>query len=156
MKTTIKLLRSLINEVIEEGQWGGPTGPIRGSKTKRSAGGRQIKAGKIEEPNRVLSPIEVNEYFPGAVDAWVEVAPEMFPEREEVVVFGGDPNPRALKDAIKKATVWTKVGDTLRVGFKDEPMFDVARWDSSMGEGGDWVDEIMPHENPNPLKQNSW
>jgi hypothetical protein len=141
MKTTVKQLKELIREVMQEGQWGTPTGSIRGSKNPRTPGGRQVKAGKIEDTNKKLSTTEVESMFPGAVAAWTEVVPELFPEYPVVQTFKTDPNPRALPDAIKNSTLWTKIGDTLRVGFKDMPQLDVAKWDPSME---DWVEEAVP------------
>lgn len=151
MKLTVKQLKSVIRNVLHESRWDAPVGGLRASKNPRSAGGRQVKAGKVEEENRELSPIEVEDLFPGAVEAWVESAPEMYdifePEKE---LWGTDPE--IMKKKVTEKTFWAKIGDSLRVGFKEEPTITLAKWNSSMGEEGDWVEEAQPYEHSNPLK----
>lgn len=151
MKITVKQLRSLIKNVIQESRWDAPTGKLRTSKNPRSAGGRQVKAGKVEEDNRELSPTEVESMFPGAVDAWVETAPEIYdifePEKE---LWGSDPD--VMRKKVAEKTFWAKIGDSLHVGFKEEPTITLAKWDPAAAGEGDWIEEAQPFENPNPMR----
>lgn len=113
MKIKICELRQVIREVLEE--IGGPSGGLR---RVRGPGGRQVKLGKIEEENRELSPAEADHLFPGAVEAWTEVVPDMYPDFPFHDPF-----------SIRKGTLWFKIGDKLKVSFKDLPQVELAVWD---------------------------
>lgn len=152
MKITIQELRSIIKDVLIEGRWDGPTGKLRTSKNPRSAPSRQVKAGKIEDQNRELSTTEVESMFPGAVDAWAETAPELYDMFQSEKDLWGD-QPEVMRKKVAEKTFWAKIGDSLRVGFKEEPSITLAKWEPEAGAGeGDWIEEAQPFENQNPMK----
>ena len=122
MKIKLKELRSLIRETLSE--VGGPTGSIRNPGSKSS--GRQVKLGKIEDDNKELSAIEVDEQFPGALDAWVEIVPDMYPEF-----------PFSDAYSIRKNCVYFKIKNELRVAFKDMPSVELMKW---VPEADDWFE----------------
>ena len=124
MLITINELRSLIKEVISE--ISSPKGALR---RVRGSGGQQYKIGKIEEENRELSSFEAEQAFPGSTSAWVEIVPQIFPEFPFDDPF-----------AIKKHTLWFKIGSELRTSFDMHPGVELASWDPAID---DWK-ELEP------------
>lgn len=120
MRTTLGEVRRYISQALNE--FGTPSGSLR--KTK--SGGRQFKIGKVEDENRELSTGEAETLFPGSTDAWAEIVPELYPD------FPFD-DPRA----IKHSSAWFKIGDKLRVAFKQAPQVELAVWDP---ERADWFE----------------
>lgn len=90
-----------------------------GSIRKTKPGGRQFKIGRVEDENHELSTAQVEHMFPGAVDAWVEVVPDMYPD----FPFADDPQ------VIKARSLWFKIGKQLRVAFAEAPQIELATWD---------------------------
>lgn len=103
-------------------EFGSPSGSLR----RVSGPSRQVKIGKIEEENKEISSFEAEELFPGSTEAWVEIVPELFPD------FPWDD-----PVAIKKNTLWFKLGNELRVAFDDMPQVELAAWDSNRE---DWIE----------------
>lgn len=100
----------------------------------RSPGGRgsrqQYKIGKVEEENRELGLTQVYNLFPGAAEAWAEVAPELFPDHP----FSDDPQ------SMLSSSLWFSIGGQLRVAFREMPQMELAEWDPGRD---DWI-ELEP------------
>lgn len=129
MRITLNELCSVIRDIIiSEAGWGGPRGKLRTSQRMRDSkwSNRQVKIGRVEDENGPISSIDAELMFPGAVDAWVEIVPEYFPE----FPFADDPV------AIRRGSAWYKIGNELRVGFKDIPDVELAIWNPRQQ---DWV-----------------
>lgn len=123
MKIKINELRQIIQNVLVE------FGPISGGLRKVANNGRQqYKIGKVEDPNRELSAFEANDLFPGSVDAWCEIVPEIWPDAPLV-----DFDPRT----IKAGSVFYKEGDKLTAAFQSMPTIKLAEYDP-MKE--DWIE----------------
>lgn len=123
MKSTQKLLlKTLINELLNE------LGPIRGGlrRYRGSENKLQYKIGKVEDENRELSSFEAEQLFPGSTTAWVEIVPSLYPDFPFDDPF-----------SIKKNSAWFKIGNKLRVAFKDMPQLELAEWDPLKE---DWVE----------------
>lgn len=99
----------------------------------RSPGGKgrrqQYKIGYTPDENRELGLTQVYNLFPGAAEAWGEVAGDMFPEHP----FADDP------ESMMKSALWFEIGGKLRVALREMPQVEVAEWDPAAGEDGDWM-----------------
>lgn len=116
------VLRRLIRETILT-----EFGPIKGKLRKPTSKSRQFNTGYVESDNRELGLGEVESMFPGAIDAWIEVAPEVYP----------DAFSRMHPTAIKNSTLWFKIGDQLRVAKHDFPQIELMFWDPNRQ---DWIE----------------
>ncbi len=117
MKITLGELRHVIAEALVT-EFGGLSGKIRkpGEKSKNS---RQVRIGKADpDENREMSLGEAEVLFPESTEAWAEVVPDMFPDY-----------PHKDPRSIMRGSVWFKIGDTLRVAFKEAPQIELATWD---------------------------
>jgi hypothetical protein len=111
-------LREFVKKTITE---------ISGGLRRVRDGGRpQYKIGKVEDDNVELSFSEAEQMFPGATMAWAEIVPELYPDF-----------PFDAPIAIKKGSSWFRIGDKLRVAFKDMPQIELAEWDPSRE---DWIE----------------
>lgn len=127
MKTiTESQLRRLIREALMS-EWGAPSGKLR-RPGSRQAGSRQYNPGYVEQPKSgELSVSEVEQYYPGAVDAWVEIVPEFYPDFvPNADVFD---DPRDLRAAVLKRSSFFAQNDKLSVAHEDMPEFEMAEWD---------------------------
>ena len=118
----INELRNLIRKTISE--FGGISGGLR---QVRDGGKPKYKIGKVEDPNREVSFVEANDLFPGSVEAWVEIVPELWPEAPMHM----DPI------SIKKGTLFFKEGNVLTAAFQDMPQITLATWDTNKQ---DWIE----------------
>lgn len=125
MKISVKQLRTLIRETVIA-EMRGPSGKLRDPGGKSKSSGRQVKLGKIEDENGELSSAEADLKFPGSVDAWCEVVPDLFPDF-----------PWTDPIAIRRGSEFYKIGNQLRAGFKSLPGVELAFWEGA-GEDGDW------------------
>jgi hypothetical protein len=123
MQLTLNELRSTIREIISE--FGGISGGLRSSQ---KGGKPRYNTGKVEELNREVSFVEANDLFPGSVEAWVEIVPELWPEAP----IHMDPI------SIKRGTLFFKEGDKLTAAFQDMPQITLATWDPNKQ---DWVEQ---------------
>lgn len=121
MKIKLQELKQIIHSVLKE------FGPISGGLRKAS-GKPRYHIGKIEDQNKELSAFEANELFPGAVDAWVEIVPEIWPEAPFV-----DFDPRT----IKTGSIFYKEGNKLTASFATMPNIKLAEYDP---QKEDWIE----------------
>ena len=129
MKITEERLRNLIKEIAINEM--GPKGAIRWDRSGRK---KQYKIGKVEDENRELSATEVESMFPGAVDAWVEVGPEIYPD---LVPDIGEFDPRDQRHMFVKESVFFLENGVLVVSGKAMPTFTLMRWDP---QAEDWFE----------------
>lgn len=94
---------------------------------RKTTGKPQHRIGKIEDENRELSFAEAEQMFPGSTDSWVEVVPDLYPDF---------PFPE-YPIAIKRGSSFFKIGDKLRVAFKEMPQIELAQWEP---DRDDWVE----------------
>lgn len=115
MRVTVRRLRHIIRESLTEMM---VTGALR--KTKDNSGsGRKVRIGKADpDENQQLSVGEAEMQFPGSIDAWAEVVPDMFPDF-----------PWSDPVSINRGSSYFRIGDRLRVSFKDVPGVELAEWD---------------------------
>ena len=128
MKLTLEQLRKEIRNALNE--YGAPRGKLRKPSTK-SANRMHYKPGFTQDENRELSAFDANHIFPGAVDAWCEVANEFSDE------FSADPV------VCRKRSAFFQIGDKLRVALERDARNEIAEWHPEMGGGessGDWID----------------
>jgi hypothetical protein len=128
MKIKLNELRKIIREVLTE------FGPIRGGLRKTSNSRQQYKIGKVEDPNRELTAFEANELFPGSVDIWCEIVPELWPDAPLV-----DFDPRT----IKSGSVFFKEGNGLSAAFATMPELKLAEYDPVKE---DWIEIDFANE----------
>lgn len=114
----VRTLRKFIREAVLNEITGG---------LRKTTGKPQHRIGKIDDENRELSFAEAEMMFPGSTNAWTEVVPELFPE----FPFPDQPI------AIKRGSSFFKIGDDLRVAFKEMPQIELATWDPSRE---DWIE----------------
>lgn len=115
MQITLRKLKQLILNEIS-----GPLRQVRGSKTQ------QYKIGKVQDENQELSTSEAESLFPGSTDAWAEIVPALFPDY-----------PFDDPIAIKKHSVWFRIGQMLTVAFEEQPQIELASWDPIRE---DWIE----------------
>lgn len=124
MKLDITILRKMIKQSLNE--FHTPSGGLR--RPSRSGSGKtQYHIGKVEDENRELSSFEAEELFPGSVEAWVEIVPELWPEAP--IMF--DPI------SIKRGTLFFKEGNKLTAAFQTMPQIQLATWDENKQ---DWIE----------------
>ena len=124
----MRMLLGDVRRLIEEAlvMEAGLSGKVR--KPGKS-GGQQYKIGYTPDENRELGLTQVFSEFPGAAEAWGEVAGDMFPDHP----FADDP------DSMMRGALWFAVGGKLRVSFKEMPQLELAEWHPEAGEDGDWM-----------------
>jgi hypothetical protein len=128
MHVRLSELRKFIRSQLGEANWTlGPSGALRtssnfGEKTK------DYRVGHVEgDENKEITAFEANTSFPGKpADAWCEIVPYLFPD------FPFDD-----PVAIKRNSLFFKIGDTLTVAFKDAPTVELASWNP---QKEDWIE----------------
>lgn len=126
MRITLNELRQIIKKTLAEAR-GAPSGALRPvKKGERSGSGQKFKIGKTEDDNRELSAAEAEAMFPESTEAWAEVVPQLYPDF-----------PFSDPVAVTRASAWFKIGNELRVAFRDMPQIELAKW--SPGKA-DWVE----------------
>ena len=111
------VLRSFIRKIINE-----ISGGLRLVRDKKP----QYKIGKVADDNSELTAFEAEQMFPGSTTAWTEIVPELYPDF-----------PFNHPIAIKRGSSRFKIGDKLRVAFKDAPRLELAEWDN---DRQDWIE----------------
>lgn len=111
--------RRVIRQVLKEAFGGGPSGSVRTTHgLGNSSSGRKVRIGKAApDENREVSAAEAEMYFPGSTDAWAEVVPDLYPDY-----------PFQDPIAIKRGSLFFKIGNSLRVAFSDMPQVELAEW----------------------------
>lgn len=122
MKIKLRELRSMIHNVLIN-----EFGPIRGGLRKTS-GKPRYNTGYVEDVNRELSASEADSLFPGSVEAWCEIVPELWSEAPLA-----DFDPRT----IRLGSVFFKEGNKLTAAFESMPTIKLAEWDS---QKQDWIE----------------
>lgn len=119
-KIKLGALRTMIRESLKEA-FGTIRGGLRtsaGAAEKKSSG-QQFRIGKaVPDENREIDSIDAEMEFPGSVDAWMEVAPGIFP----------DMGLNTERD-VRAQTLWFKTDGKLRVAFREAPQLELAEWD---------------------------
>jgi hypothetical protein len=129
MKMSLNELRAIIRDVLLK-EFNTPSGGLR---KVRQGGRQQFKIGKVEDENRELSSIEANELFPGSVDAWIEIVPELWSDAPIMM----DPI------SIRKGTLFFKEGNKLTAAFQDVPQIQLATWDEAKQ---DWIENDFTNQ----------
>lgn len=130
MRLTATILRRMIKKTLNE--FHSPSGSLRRPASK-SSGKTQYHIGKIEDQNKELSSFEAEEIFPGSVEAWVEIVPELWPNAPVML----DPI------SIKRGTLFFKEGNTLTAAFQSMPQIQLAKWDANKQ---DWIENDFTNQ----------
>lgn len=130
MRITLNELRQIIRKELAARLIEARPGGLRTSQKMKDSphSGRHFKIGKAA-PEEVgeIDPIDVELKYPGAMEAWIEIVPELFPE----FPFADDPV------AIRRGTMWINNKGKLHAAFKENPNLELAEWSP---EREDWFD----------------